>query len=181
MNKKGIKFIIIASILLIVIITLVAVFMGNLFNNTSSTSKISSGFSSETNKNGDTKITVSSVSCESGGTVIIPVKVSNNAGFMVCLLDFEYDNSTLEYDGYIEGDIVSDYQFNDDNGSLRFIGMSNNDVTADGTIVNLRFKVSNNTTKKSTKVKLNINENSICNYNEKFIKANAVNGTVTIK
>ena len=171
MNRKKHKIIIIvASILLIGIITLGAFFLADLFNDKET----------GTIKKADTTITVSSVTGTKGNTVIIPIKISNNAGFMACFFNFEYDNSALEYIGYEEGDIISDYQFNDDNGTLKFVGMDDNDVLNDGVIVNLKFKILKNTTAKTAMVKLIINEDGICNYNEEFVKAKSVNGTVTI-
>ncbi len=129
-------------------------------------------------KTSKTTITVSSVSGNVGEKITVPVSIKGNPGFMAMLLDFEYDNTALKYTGYTKGDFLTNYQFNDDNGVLRFLTLENDDVEKDGVLVNLEFEVL-----KSGKsdIKIVVNDDSIANKNEELISAKGVGGAVTGK
>jgi hypothetical protein len=131
-------------------------------------------------KSGDTVISVSSVTASKGDTVKVPVKISGNPGIMALLIDFEYDATVLEYKGFEKGKIFSDYEISDNDGKLRLIVIENEDVKGNGRLIDLQFKVIGKDAKK-TDVKVIIEENSICNYNEELIPAKGENGTVKIK
>lgn len=172
MNKKTL-IIIIASILAIALIaTGVILVLKNSFLKNDGSSDISSGSS-------DTVITVGSVSGKVDKKVTVPVSIKGNPGFMAMLLEFNYDTSVLKYKGYTQGDFLTDYQFNDDNGTLRFLNLEDGDVKDNGVLVNLEFEIVSDSAEK-TDIKLTVASDSIANQKEQLISATGENGTVTI-
>lgn len=129
--------------------------------------------------NSDMVITVGDTTASVGDTVKIPVKISGNKGFMAMLIDFEYDTEVLKYKSYQKGDFLTDYELSDNNGNLKFMNLESNDVDDNGVLLYLEFEVISDKAS-STEIKLNIGENSICNYNEEIIEAKSENGTVKI-
>ena len=112
--------------------------------------------------------------------VKVPVKISGNPGVMALLIDFEFDADVLEYKGFEKGKIFSDYEISEKDGALRLIVIENEDVKGNGKLIDLKFKVKDKKAK-NTEVKVILEENSICNYNEELIAAKGKNGTVKIK
>jgi len=166
MNKKKLIIIIVASVLAVALLATGGYFL------------IKNGFSAGTS--GKAVISVESVSAKVGDTVKIPVKISGNKGFMGFLLEFQYDNEALKYDGYDKGDVITDYEFSDNDGTLSFVCIENDDVKKNGTLVYLKFKVLD-TKKNSAEIKVNVNKESFANSNEEYVVFNGKNGTVTIK
>ena len=143
------------------------------------TSSASSKVESSKPVSKDTVITVGSVSGSVGKKVTIPVSIEGNPGIMAMLLEFGYDNTVLKYKGYTQGDFLTNYQFNDQEGTLRFLNLEDNDVSKNGVLVNLEFEILKSTSK--TDVTIKIGKDSIANQKEELISAKGVNGTVTIK
>ncbi len=152
--------------------------------NSSTSSKaetVSSAVSSktETTVSKGTVITVESVSGKVGKKVTVPVSIKDNPGFMAMLLQFDYDASVLKYKGYTQGDFLTNYQFNDENGTLRFLNLEDKDVKNNGVLVNLEFEILSEKAEK-TDIKLVVGKDSIANQKEELISAKSLNGTVTI-
>lgn len=129
---------------------------------------------------GNTTITVGSVSDEVGKTVKVPVKLTDNPGAMGFLLRFEYDTEALEYISFEKGELLSDCEISDNNGSLTLVSVEDNDITDNGVMVYLSFKLKDGASGKS-EIKLICDENSVCNYDEESIPVNTVNGEITVK
>lgn len=125
-------------------------------------------------------ITVGSETASTGKTVKVPVEISQNPGFMAILLDFEYDTSALKYVNYSEGKVVEDYNISEKDGVIKFLSLADKDVKKNGTILYLEFEVIGDKGSE-TEIKLNLAEDSICNFNEEIIKGETVNGKITIK
>lgn len=166
MNKKTI--IIIASVALAVILAIVgSVFLFN------------SLFSGEKSGDNVAKITVEEVTGEKDKTVLVDVKMNSNPGFMASLMDISYDTAVMEYIGYDKGDVIEDYQFEEnEKGLLKFLNLENEDVSKTGTLFTLKFKIKGDSGAKSD-VKIDITD--IINYNEEDIAYKVTNGSVTVK
>lgn len=131
-------------------------------------------------KSKNTTITVSSVDAKVGKNVKVPVEISGNPGVMALLIDFTYDNKKLEYVGFDKGNVFSDYEINENDGTLRLICVEDKDIKKDGKLLTLEFKVVSKDAGK-TEVGVVLEDNSMCNYDEELIKATGKNGTVKIK
>lgn len=147
--------------------------------NESTTNSTTSSSSKDEVISGDTVISVGSVSGKVGKKVTVPVSIKGNPGFMAMLLEFSYDPTVVKYKGYTPGDFLTNYQFNDQNGTLRFLTLEDNDVNKNGVLVNLEFEILKETSK--TDIKINVAEDSIANQKEQLIIAKGSNGSITIK
>lgn len=125
-------------------------------------------------------ISVESVKAKAGKTVEVPVEISGNPGIMALLIGFEFDAEQLQYAGFEKGKVFSDYEIAENDGELKLMCLENEDVKGDGELVTLKFKVVGKNNAK-TDVKVVIEDNSICNYDEELIKATGEDGTVKIK
>jgi hypothetical protein len=115
-----------------------------------------------------------------GDAVKVPVKISKNPGFMAFIINFEYDTAVLKYKGYKSGNLLTNYEIEDNNGNIKFMNIENSDVKKDGTIVFLEFEVISKETKQS-EIKIVVPEESIANHNEEYVNIGAQNGYVKIK
>ncbi len=170
MNKK-VFIIIISSILALalVITGVILILKSSFFSNNSNIGS---------SKN--TVISVESVSGKKGETVIVPVSIKGNPGFMAMLLEMKYDAKVLKYKGYQKGDFLTNYEFNDVDGTLRFLTLENSDVDKNGVLVNIEFEILDTNTKK-TDINFNISKNQVANQNQDFVTTEYKNGIVTIK
>ena len=128
----------------------------------------------------DIEFSVASVEATTGSIVKVPVKVTKNPGFMACELNFEYDEKVLQYVSFEKGSLFSDILDSQSGGNIKLSIIGDGDVKDEGEIVFLKFKVIGEE-KKDTEVKLNLKEDSICNYDEILLSGKAENGVVTIK
>lgn len=128
----------------------------------------------------NTVITVESVSGEKGEKVTVPVSIKGNSGFMSMLLEMNYDTKVLKYKGYQKGDFLTDYEFSDIDGTLRFLTLEDSDVNKNGVLVNIEFEILDTNTKK-TDINFNISENQVANKKQEFVTTEYKNGIVTIK
>ena len=114
------------------------------------------------------------------GDVEVLIDIAGNPGIMALLIGFEFDAEQLQYAGFEKGKVFSDYEIAENDGELKLMCLENEDVKGDGELVTLKFKVVGKNNAK-TDVKVVIEDNSICNYDEELIKATGENGTVKIK
>ena len=128
-------------------------------------------------QDGDAVFTVGSAEGSKGDIVKIPVKISNNPGFMASLMSFKYDNNVLEYIGYEKGDFLEDYEFSNKEGVLKFLGLEENDVSDNGLLFNLKFEIIADSGKSDIKLEID----DVINYNEQIIKTANENGKITVK
>ena len=125
-------------------------------------------------------IEVESVEGKVGDTIKVPVRVYKNPGVMGYFLNFEYDDSVLTYVEYEKGDFLTNYEFSTYNGVLSFVNVENKDVDENGVLFYLKFRIKE-TDKNETEIKLNLTGEEAANSQEKWVKFEGENGTVTIK
>ncbi len=166
MKKKVVIIIAAVVVSLAVLIAAAVMFLPSLFNE-------------KVDSSSGTVISVGEVSGREGDTVKVPVKISGNPGFMACMFELEYDTKNLKYVDYKKGDFLKDYETADSDGKVRFISVEDGDTKENGVMVYLNFEILDGA--KTSEIKLNIPENSICNYNEEVITAKAENGKVKVK
>ena len=121
-------------------------------------------------------VSVSSAEGAKDSIVKVSVDVDKNPGFMATLMSITYDKDTLQYVGYEKADILSDYEFSNNEGELKFICAEEGDVSDNGTLFNLKFKVIGD---KDSEIKIASAE--FVNYNEQDIPTNITNGKITVK
>ena len=161
MSKK--KIIIIASIIVAVILAIVGtiLLLTNVFSDGAS---------------GPAVITVGSAKGEKGDIVKIPVDISNNPGIGAEMFTFTYDSEAVKYIGYEKGDVLSDYEFADNNGTLKFLGLENGDVDKNGNLFTLKFEILG---KKGSDIGITVED--IINFDEQNIENTAKGGKITVK
>lgn len=169
MSKKKLTIIITASVLAALVLIAGLIFWLTGFFKDGSSSN-----------GGNATITVGAVSGEVGKTVKVPVKLANNPGAMGFLLRFEYDTEALEYINFEKGELLSDCEVSNKDGVLTLVSVEDNDITDNGVMVYLSFKIKDGASGKS-EIKLVCDENSVCNYDEDSILVKAVNGEITVK
>ena len=171
-NKKTIIIITASVLAAVALIAGLTVWLVNVFK--SDDKSVSSG------KSGDAVITVESVSEKVGKNIKIPVKFTGNPGAMGFFLQFEYDTEALEYLNFEKGELLTDCEVSEQDGTLKLVSVEDNDITKDGVMVYLNFKIKDNATGMS-EIKLICDENSVCNYDEQSVPVKTENGKVTVK
>ena len=171
-NKKTIIIITASVLAAVALIAGLTVWLVNVFK--SDDKSVSSG------KSGDAVITVESVSEKAGKNIKIPVKFTGNPGAMGFFLQFEYDTEALEYLSFEKGELLTDCEVSEQDGTLKLVSVEDNDITKDGVMVYLNFKIKDNATGRS-EIKLICDENSVCNYDEQSVQVKTENGKVTVK
>lgn len=171
-NKKTIIIITASVLAAVALIAGLTVWLVNVFK--SDDKSVSSG------KSGDAVITVESVSEKAGKNIKIPVKFTGNPGAMGFFLQFEYDTEALEYLSFEKGELLTDCEISENDGTLKLVSVENNNITKDGVMVYLSFKIKDKASGTS-EIKLICDENSVCNYDEQSIPVKTVDGKVTVK
>ncbi len=128
---------------------------------------------------GTAVIAIENVEAEAGKTVRVPITITDNPGFMGMLLQLQYDSDVLEYINIEQNGLFTDCDASDANGVVTLVDLENGDITGSGTLVYVNFKVKKGASGTSD-LTLNIDENGVCNYEEKVIPCKAQNGVVTI-
>ena len=170
MNKKLLIIVISSVLALALVITGVILILKSSF--------FKKDFNGSSSKN--TVITVESVSGKKGKTVTVPVSIKGNPGFMTMLLSMDYDTEVLKYKGYQKSDFLTDYEFSDIDGTLRFLTLEDTDINKNGVFVNIVFEILDDKVSE-TKITFNTDENQIANSAQKFVTAEFENGVVKIK
>lgn len=150
-------------------------------NSSSETGKTESTVESKPNvsdnKPTDATITVGNAETKKGSIVKVPVNIDKNPGFTAALLNFNYDTSVIKYLGYEKGDVLSDYQFVDKDGTLKFLCLENKDVNKDGLLFYIKFEVLKGNAE--TDIKLTVDQ--VVNYDEEGLDIAGANGKITVK
>ena len=123
------------------------------------------------------ELSVGKVSGKKGKIVKVPVEISNNPGFMASLLSFKYDNTAIKYVGYEKGNVLTDYEFADKDGVLKFLGLENKDVNKNGLLFNLKFEI----LKDGADANIELVVEDIVNYDEQSVAATITSGKISEK
>lgn len=129
---------------------------------------------------GETVITVADTEGTCGKKIRVPVKISGNPGFMAAMLEFKYDTSSLKYVTYYKGDFLTDYTFEDDDGTLKFLGVEDNDVSNDGVLFELEFELTEDA--EASEITIEVGSGTaLCNFNEETLTFDVNSGKITVK
>ena len=122
-------------------------------------------------------LTVSSVLAKAGETVELDVSIQNNPGINTFSLGFDYDKSQLQLvDVAINNQLGGQFAY-----SKKAVWLNGKDVTYNGNILKLKFKVLDDAKSGKATVNLTYSSGDISNYNEKDVNFKVAPGTVTIE
>ncbi len=135
----------------------------------------------------EAKIAVGNVSAPFGKEVVVPVTVEGNPGMFIAIIDVCYDVENLTYIGFNNGDVfdginVFVVEYESGKIQLYFEAKDNADVTANGTLVNLKFAVADNADLLASdlSVTLAADDNNMLNYAGETFEYVLVDGAVTV-
>lgn len=117
-----------------------------------------------------------------GGTVNVTVSVANNPGIVTAALDVDYDSEKLELIAVTNGDILPDGSLSSsysDPYTLRWNAVNSN-VTANGVLATLTFKVKDDVVLGDTPITLTYDADNVYNADLDNVKFNVIDGVVTI-
>ena len=123
-------------------------------------------------------VSLGTAKAEKGDTIEVPIKLEDNPGVFACQIAFDYDEKALEFVDYEDGDIFDNWMIS---GS-KLVGDTSSlkDVTKDGTLLVLQFKVRDGAAKGDYTIKLT-EESVFANYNEQFVCPKIGEGKITVK
>lgn len=135
-------------------------------------------------------LTVSDAQGKPGDTVEIKLNIENNPGILAMTFCIGYDSTVLEYEGYKEG-YLTNYNLKDHStdGFVSFVGVEKEDISTNGTLLSLLFKIKNSSALGNYEINILNNNpekygqslhNSFANSDEQFIVPTIKKGTVTI-
>ncbi len=136
----------------------------------------------------DATITVSNASAVAGQTFSVPVVISNNPGIVMMALTVDYDSSALELVGVTDGGILGTPMHSANFTADPYILCWSNptisqDITANGTIATLNFKVKDGAAEGTYPITVSYDNDyySIINVNFEAVDFNCVAGSVEVK
>lgn len=123
---------------------------------------------------GTPRLVVSGEKASVGEQVVVKVSTENNPGVMAMILGIDYDKSKLECIGVEDGGLTG-WTYN---GKAVWVG--SDDSSYNGVILKLKFRVLDTAENGLATVKVSYSNGDICNYDEKTVAFNTVNGGVTV-
>ncbi len=129
---------------------------------------------------GEPILTVATVEGKVGDTVTVPIKISNNPGFIVIGTTFTFNQEALEYVGFEKGNLLDNYDFNLTDEGLKFISLEDKDVKRNGTIVKLKFKITKKA-EKSNEIGITLMSDGICDSETNAYTAKIKTGAINLK
>lgn len=118
-------------------------------------------------------ITVGSVSAKVGDTVTLKIMVSNNPGVGAMTLTLKYDTEAFTQTGVTNGSLFENME-----SGLNLVFYSSSDVTANGTLATVTFKISDRASG-SYPIKLIVRET--CNAAYEDVGFSAVSGVINVR
>lgn len=121
------------------------------------------------------------ITVESGQTkpreeIVLSVRMDNNPGINTFALGFEYDKKVLELvDVSVNEELGGQFVF-----VKKAVWFNSKDVTFNGEILTLRFKVTQSAQNGNTQVKVTYSAGDISDYNENDVNFSCVAGNVEI-
>ena len=120
------------------------------------------------------KLVVSDTRAKAGEEVTVSVSIEDNPGVMVMALGIDYDKTKLELVGFEDG-IMTGWKV-----ATNAVWIGADDVTADGVILKLKFKVLEDVEDGDIQVSLLFSEGDIANHDEEIIMPGVSNGIITV-
>ncbi len=138
------------------------------------------GAVAQTTYGGD--ITIDNVEAYAGNTVLVGINIENNPGIMALTVSIGYDASALSYEDYNNGDVFSDYTVvaHPEQNMIRFVVCENRNVTKNGTMLFISFKILETTEVGTYPVTLEYSEGDFSNYAMDYIMPTVTNGSITV-
>lgn len=125
---------------------------------------------------------VSSLSAHAGDEVTVKIETKNNPGIVSLRLMVNYDKNNMTLTNAVEKDF-SGVNFGDiSKFPFRFLWLdvSNGNVTTNGTVAELTFKISNSAADGVYPIEISYDPSDINNYDEQSIAFDIVNGEITV-
>ncbi len=135
-------------------------------------------------------ITVKDAVGTSGKNIDVQISIADNPGILAMAFCIGYDNTVLEYTGYTKG-YLTNYNVMDhnDKGIVSFVSVEEKDISLNGTIITLKFKIKDTAALGEYPITILNNNpdkygaelhNSFADSNEQFIVPIVKNGVVTV-
>lgn len=185
MNKKLLIGLITAAVAVVIAITIVILsFLGVFpFKKGDDTSKDDAVTSSQEDvivDKGD--LTFGSSTVAPGETVTVPIKLDKNPGIWGAQLSIVYDSNNLSVSACTNGEILDDFNYNDDgNGNVRII-ITNSDLKdskKNGLLCNLVMTVSENAPAGDYELQV-ANDSILCNVKEAIVTPEIKAAKITV-
>lgn len=125
---------------------------------------------------------VSSVTAKSGENITVEVSFNENPGIWAIQLMLSYDTDALEYTGYSDGDLFSEYEVNAAADQVKAVALPNDlkNTYKNGTVIKYDFKVKDGVAPGEYSIKIN-DGTSVCNADEVTVKPSITDGVVTVE
>ena len=127
------------------------------------------------------ELTAGTATGHPGSTVSVPVSIEKNPGFAVFSFAIDYDKTALTFAGVTTAPMLDDGAMSISNNLINWTSTKN--ITGDGVLFYLNFKVSENATLGSYPITVGLRSNSAWYFRDEWGNAreiNCHNGTVTL-
>lgn len=181
MNKKIIIGIIAGVLAAAIVVTGIVLLVKHNKNSVEPTSDNSSASVSEdVIRKGVLK--VSSAAAKAGESITVEVSFNENPGIWAIQLMLSYDTDALEYTGYSEGDLFSEYEVNAFEDQVKAVVIPNDlkNTYKNGTVIKYDFKVKDGVAPGEYGIKIN-DGTSVCNADEVTVEPSVIGGVITVK
>ncbi len=138
------------------------------------------GAIAQTIEGGD--IIIDNVEAYAGNSVLVGINIENNPGIMALTVGIGYDASVLSYEAYDKGNVFTDYTvaaYPEEN-LIRFVVCESKNVTKNGTMLFIRFKISKTADVGEYPVTLKYSEGDFSNCAMDYIMPTVQSGSVTV-
>lgn len=128
-------------------------------------------------------ITIDTVSAINGDTVIVPINITENPGFSSFSISVTYDSSKLEFIEHIRGNVIDcESRAHPHKNIIRVVGgiKGSGDKKNNGTIINLKFKVSDSASSGLSEIGISYKSGDFCNWDLDIIMPKIVSGGVKV-
>lgn len=128
----------------------------------------------------NTTITVDTAKVSNSDDItFVDINISGNSGISAMTISITYDASALQYTEFKEG-IFSDYSVKDyrDKNYIRLVILENEDITEDGLLISLGFKLKDAEKGRLYPVSIEYSEGDFCNSKGEAVSPKIVSGGV---
>ena len=125
-------------------------------------------------------ISVVGCSAAAGQEISIPVTITNNPGLISAEFSVQYDRSVLEWTGVEMGDFAGSFDGTPGSDITWYAEDPRTNVTTDGVIAILKFKVKDGVTAAETDITITYDADDVFNADEENVALRVIPGTVKI-